>query len=51
MRLERIRMTQGCSEGDAVDLEGDVDDKVFKLSTAPRSLCDAMQSRAAKALQ
>jgi hypothetical protein len=51
VRLERIRMTQGCSEGDAVDLEGGADDKVFKLSTAPRSLCNAMQSRAEKSLQ
>lgn len=51
VRLERIRMTHGCSDGEAIDLEGGVDDKVFKLSKAPRSRCDSMQSRAAKALQ
>ena len=36
LRLERIRMTLGCGDGEAVDLEGGADDKVFMLAKAPR---------------
>lgn len=44
VRLERIRMTQGCGgEESAVDLEAGQDDKVFKLSKAPPALCKSMQ--------
>jgi hypothetical protein len=50
VRLERIRMTLGCGEGADVDLEGGADDKVFKLTKAPRQLCDAMQTGADKPL-
>lgn len=46
MRLDRIRMTLGCSEGSDVDLEGGADDRVFKLSKVPRQLCDSMQAEA-----
>jgi len=48
MRLERIRMTLGCGEGEAVELEGGADDKVFKLTKAPRPLCDAMATKASE---
>jgi hypothetical protein len=48
VRLERIRMTLGCSEGADVDLEGGADDKVFKLTKAPRPLCQSMQTDADK---
>jgi len=51
VRLERIRMTLGCGEGEAVDLEGDADDKLFKLTKAPRPICDSMQADAEKPLQ
>ncbi len=51
VRLERIRMTRGCGDGEAVDLEGGADDKVFKLSKVPRPLCESMQIRAEKSLQ
>jgi hypothetical protein len=50
VRLTRIRMTLGCAEGPEVDLEGGADDKVFKLSKAPRALCEAMQKDAEKPL-
>ncbi len=48
VRLERIRMTLGCNEGPEIDLEGGADDRVFKLTKAPRPLCDAMQADAEK---
>ena len=48
LRLERIRMTLGCSDGEAVDLEGGADDKVFILTKAPRPLCEAMAIKAGK---
>jgi len=51
VRLERIRMTLGCGEGGEVELEGGEDDKVFKLTKAPRPLCDSMQKNADKPLQ
>jgi hypothetical protein len=51
VRLERIRMTLGCGEGEEVELEGGADDKVFKLTKAPRPICDSMQADAAKPLQ
>ena len=51
VRLERIRMTLGCGEGEAVDLEGGADDKLFKLAKAPRRICDSMQANAEKPLQ
>jgi len=46
LRLERIRMTLGCGEGEAVELEGGADDKVFKLTKAPRPICEAMAIKA-----
>jgi hypothetical protein len=51
VRLERIRMTLGCGEGEEVELEGGADDKVFKLAKAPRLICEAMQKDAEKPLQ
>ena len=51
VRLERIRMTLGCGEGEEVELEGAADDKVFKLTKAPRSFCDSMKKDADKPLQ
>ena len=48
VRLTRIRMTLGCSEGPEIDLEGGADDRVFKLTKAPRTLCEAMQTDAEK---
>ena len=48
VRLERIRMTLGCGEGEEVELEGGADDKLFKLTKAPRPLCDAMEAQARK---
>jgi hypothetical protein len=51
VRLEPIRMTQGCGEGEEVELEGGEDDKVFKHIKAPRPLCDSMQKNADKPLQ
>ena len=48
LRLERIRMTLGCGDGEAVDLEGGADDKVFMLTKAPRRLCEAMAENAGK---
>jgi len=47
-RLERIRMTLGCSDGPSVDLDGGLDDKVFKLSKVPRRLCEAVEADARK---
>ena len=44
-------MTLGCGEGEEVELEGAADDKVFKLTKAPRSLCDSMKKDADKPLQ
>jgi hypothetical protein len=41
VRLERIRMTLGCCEGEEVELEGGAEDKVFKLIKAPRPMCDS----------
>jgi hypothetical protein len=46
VRLERIRMTLGCGEGQEVELEGGTDDRLFKLTKAPRPLCEAMKARA-----
>ncbi len=46
--LERIRMSLGCADGPDVDLEGGVDDKVFKLAKASPSVCDAMEAEAFK---
>jgi hypothetical protein len=51
VRLERIRMTLGCGDGEEVELEGGADDKAFKLTKAPRPLCDSMQENAGKPLQ
>ena len=48
VRLERIRMTLGCGDGEEVELEGGADDKVFKLTKAPRPLCQAMEAKARK---
>jgi hypothetical protein len=39
--LDRIRMSAGCDEGDAVDLEAGADDREFLLSRAPDSECPA----------
>ncbi len=46
--LERIRMSLGCADGPDVDLEGGVDDKVFKLAKASPSVCEAMEAAAYK---
>jgi hypothetical protein len=46
--LERLRMTLGCGEGEEVELEGGADDKLFKLTKAPRPLCDSMEAQARK---
>ena len=43
-------MTLGCAEGPEVELGGGTDDKVFKLSKAPRPLCEAMHKDAEKPL-
>lgn len=51
VRLERIRMTLGCSDGPDVELEGGADDKLFKLSRVPDRLCDAVEADARKAPQ
>ncbi len=48
VRLTRIRMTLGCSDGPEIELEGGADDKVFKLTKAPRPLCQSMQADANK---
>ena len=48
MRLERIRMTLGCGDGEAVELEGGADDRVFKLTKAPRPICEAMAIKASE---
>jgi len=49
VRLERIRMTQGCGgEEGAVDLEAGADDKLFKLTKAPADICTAMEAKARK---
>ena len=48
LRLERIRMTLGCGEGEAVELEGGADDKVFKLTKAQRPICEAMAIKASE---
>lgn len=48
LRLERIRMTLGCGEGEDVELEAGADDKVFLLTEAPRELCEAMAIKAGK---
>jgi hypothetical protein len=45
VKLERIRMTLGCGEGDDVELEAGDDDKVFKLAKGPVETCDAMQAK------
>ncbi len=44
-------MTLGCGEGEEVELEGGADDKVFRLTKAPRPLCDSMRADAGKPLQ
>jgi len=36
VRLERSRMTLGCNEGPEIDLEGGADNRLFKLTKAPR---------------
>jgi hypothetical protein len=50
VRLDRdysyIRMSLGCSEGEDVELKAGEDDKVFKLTKAPASLCSAMETDA-----
>ncbi|MGH6864927.1 MAG: hypothetical protein ACREDO_01825 [Methyloceanibacter sp.] len=46
VRLERIRMSLGCSEGEDVELEAGDDDRVFKLMKAPAEVCTAMQTAA-----
>ncbi len=46
VRLERIRMTLGCGEGQEVELEGGTDDRLFKLTKAPRPLGEALKARA-----
>lgn len=43
VRLERIRMTLGCGEGEEMELEAGEDDKVFKLRKAPTATCKRMQ--------
>lgn len=49
VRLERIRMTQGCIEGPRqVDLVGGADDKVFELGKMPESVCKEMRAEAEK---
>ncbi len=48
LRIDRIRMTLGCGDGEAVELEGGADDKVFKLTKAPRPLCEAMTIKASE---
>lgn len=52
VRLDRtysyIRMTLGCGDGENVELKAGEDDKVFKLTKAPASLCDAMETDARK---
>ena len=51
VRLERIRMTLGCGEGEEVELEAGEDDKVFKLAKAPSALCKSMQDTLDKGMQ
>jgi hypothetical protein len=52
MRLERIRMSFGCSEEvHEIDLEGGEDDKVFKLDKAPEAACDTIEAERTKLLQ
>lgn len=48
VKLERIRMSLGCADGPDVELEGGKDDKVFKLTRAPLSVCQAMEAQAFK---
>ena len=48
VRLERIRMTLGCGEGEDMELEGGEADKVFKLSKAPPALCTSMEAKLGK---
>ena len=43
-------MTLGCSEGPEIDLEGGVDDKLFKLTQISATLCQSMQADAEKRL-
>jgi hypothetical protein len=51
VRLERIRMTLGCGDGEDVELEAGEDDKVFKLTKGPVETCDAMQAKLDKGLE
>ena len=39
IRLDRIRMSAGCDEEDAVDVEGGADDREFLLSRAEDAAC------------
>lgn len=48
VRLARIRMTLGCSEGPEIDLEAGADDKLFKLTQISATLCQSMQADAEK---
>lgn len=51
VRLERIRMTLGCSDGPDVELQGGADDRSFRLDPAPRGLCESTQAQADKSPQ
>jgi hypothetical protein len=52
VRLERIRMSFGCSEQvHEIDLESGEDDKLFRLDKAPDSACDTIEAERDKLLE
>jgi hypothetical protein len=51
VKLERIRMTLGCSDGEDFELEAGEDDKVFKLAKSPVETCSAMQEKLDKGFE